>query len=212
MNLSVLINSCDKYEFIWEKFYKLFMKYWDFNINVPVYFLTENKPITYPEFIPITPGQGSFTQIAFKALNYIKTPHVLWLQEDYFLKRKIEKSQFEEYLDFIQYYNTDRFGIHSHSYLYSLSNVPNCKYLKYKQNSLYTISLQASIWKTSFFQKCLQDKDENIWQFEVNGTYRLNLNNHKVYVHLQNPDWYQEALRKGQFTDNYHDICREENL
>jgi hypothetical protein len=212
MNLSVIINSCDKYEFIWNQFVKLFDKYWDYNINVPIYFLTEDKPISHTNFISITNGKLNWTKSVKLALNQINTKYILWLQDDYFLRKTIYKNNLMDYLEFIQYYNVGRFGIHGDSNLYYLNKDSNSSYFRYRQNSLYTISLQASIWNKEFFQSCLHADEESPWQFEIDGTSRLNKTNHKIFVDLQYIPWYQEALKQGQYTKDYFDICKQENI
>ena len=210
MSLSVIINSCDKYEFIWDKFFSLFNKYWDFNINAPIYFLTENKPINKHNIIPLTPSTIPWSQAIKFALDNIQTKYVLWLQDDYFLRKTITQDKFSDYLDFIDYYNVDRFGIHDNSYLYSYEQCNN--YNKLKQYSLYTISMQSSIWNTKFFKSCLNTEPETIWHFELNGTERLNQRQHNIYFDRQEPSWYKEALRMGKYTEDYYSICEQENI
>lgn len=210
MNLSIIINSCDKYEFIWDKFFTLFNKYWDFNINAPIYFLTENKPINRHNIIPLTPSVIPWSHAIRFALDNIKTKYLLWLQDDYFLRKTITQDKFNDYLDFIDYYNVDRFGIHNNNYLYSYDQFKY--YNKLKQNSLYTISMQSSIWNAKFLKSCLNTKPETIWHFELDGTDRLNQRQHNIYFDPQNPSWYKEALRMGKYTEDYYLICKEENI
>lgn len=212
MNISVLINSCDKYEFIWNKFFHLFDKYWDKSKNLPIYFLTEHKTPSRNDIYCVTTDKTSWSDRIQEVLSTIDTKYVLWLQDDYFLRRKIDISLLENYLNFIEDNKVDRFGIHEHSYLYSLTKDVQSNFFRYKQNSLYTISMQASIWNKEFFQSCFCDKQETIWEFEVDGSIRLNTRPHKIYLDTQINPWYQEALRKGEYTTEYFTICKEENL
>ena len=39
--VAVIVNSCDKFEFIWESWFHWWDKYWDKNINWKIYFITE---------------------------------------------------------------------------------------------------------------------------------------------------------------------------
>lgn len=212
MNMSVLINSCDKYEFIWEKFFHLFDKYWDKSKTLLTYLLTEQKVFDKDGIICATTKKNCWSERIQEVLNNIDTKYVLWFQDDYFLRRKMDVSSLENYLNFIEHNNVDRFGIHEDSYLYSLTPDSQSNFFRYKQNSMYSISLQASIWNKEFFQSCFCEKQETIWEFEVDGSKRLNTRPHKIYVDIQNPPWYQEALRKGKYTEEYFTICQEENL
>lgn len=211
MSISLIVGSCDKYSFIWNKFFTLFNKYWDKNIDIQKFFLTENCSTNDPNFISLAIGNGEWTHRLKLALQRINTPYILWMQDDYFLRKTISNDKFLQYIEFIQRHDIDRFGIHENSNLYSLSD-NDCLYSQFNQKSLYTISMQASIWKKTFLESCFQNNEETIWQFEVDGSQRLNKKKHKIFFDIQDPPWYLEALRKGQFTQDYYNICKEENL
>lgn len=211
MDISLIVGSCDKYEFIWDKFFTLFDKYWDHTINIDKYFLTQYKPAQNKYFIPLCLKDDIWTVFARSALDHIKTKYVLWMQDDYFLRKTISRERFEEYYAFIQKNNVERFGIHDNSYLYTYADLGN-GYQRFAQNSLYTISMQASIWETEFLKWCLDQNAETNWQFEIDGSQRLNSRPHNIYAQFQNPSWYLEALKQGKYTEDYHNICKEEKL
>lgn len=211
MNLSLLVGSCDKYDFIWDKFFTLFDKYWDHNININKYFITENKPANHKDFKSLCVGKYIWTKFAALAVEQVDTDYILWMQDDYFLRKTINLDQFKYYMYFVESNDVDRLGIHDHSYLYRYARSTN-EMFRLAQYSLYTLSLQASIWNRKFLLSLLKEKDETNWQFEIDGTVRLNKAKHKIYINVQNPSWYQEALKKGSFTKEYFDICKEENL
>lgn len=208
MNLSLVVGSCDKYSFIWDKFFKLFDKYWDHSINIDKYFVTEHKPARHKSFRPLCVGNYIWTKFARLALKQINTDYILWMQDDYFLRKTITLQDFDYYMNFIISNNVDRLGIHDHSGLYTYVNTSG----KLQQNSLYTVSLQASIWNKQTLLSLLEQNDETNWQFEIDGSTRFNQNNHNVYVSVQNPPWYLEALKQGSYTEDYFSICKEENL
>lgn len=208
MNLSLLVGSCDKYSFIWDKFFKLFDKYWDHSITIDKYFVTEHKPAFHKDFRPLCVGNYIWTKFARLALQQINTDYILWMQDDYFLRKTISAEQFSNYMNFVETNNVDRLGIHGHSNLYSYVDPSG----RLTQNSLYTASLQASIWNKKILLSLLEQNDETNWRFEIDGTIRFNQTQHKVYVSVQQESWYLEALKQGSYTQDYFNICKEENL
>lgn len=208
MNLSLVVGSCDKYDFIWDKFFTLFDKYWDHDITINKYFVTEHKPARHKSFRPLCAGNYIWTKFARLALSYVETDYILWMQDDYFLRKTMPLEQLSNYMNFVEINNVDRLGIHGNSDLYHYANNAG----KLKQKSLYTVSLQASIWNKKTLLSLLEQNDETNWQFEIDGTKRFNETHHNVYVSIQNPPWYLEALRQGSYTQDYFDICKEENL
>jgi hypothetical protein len=215
MDFAILVGSCDKYDHLWDKFYYLFDKYWDHSIDVPKYIITQDKDPNLNGFTNIQTHNDNFTYGLKFSLDQISNKNILWLQDDYFLRQNISHTQFKRYYDFFTDNSIDRFGIHDDSELYSTivmqSNPVICRY---HQNSLYTVSLQASLWNIDFLRSCLlQDKDETPWELEVDGSIRLNQEKeHNIWFAVQNKPWYLEACRKGNFTEDYYNICREEGI
>lgn len=216
MNFTILIGTCDKYSFLWKDFASMFNKYWDDRIEVNKYFLSETVSPEIEGFKSFTPGKIPYSDCIKYALNNITTPYVLWMQDDYFLRKQIPKERFDAYIKFITNNNVDRFCFNRyrpHTKYYSLSHINENLY-KMDQNSNYTISMQSSIWNVDFFKSCLiSDGHETPWEFEVNGTIRLNkTKTHKIFYEITEDYWYQEAMRKGSFTAEYYDIRQRENL
>jgi hypothetical protein len=216
MNFTILIGTCDKYSFLWKNFTTLFKKYWDHNIKVDKYFLSETITADIEGFNTFTPGVVPYSDCIKYALDRISTPYVLWMQDDYFLRKMITIEQFNQYFEYIEKYNVDRFTPNRytpHTVHYTFDGKID-NYPRMSQNSNYTISMQASIWNKNFLQKCLiQQGTENPWQFEVDGSTRLNnTSQHCILYELSHDQWYQEAMRKGTFTKEYYDIIKLENL
>lgn len=212
MNITLLVGTCDKYSFLWNKFAILFDRYWDKNINISRFFLSETQNFDDFGFQSILPGKIPYSDCLKYALDKVDTDYVLWMQDDYFLRKTIDRSKFEFYMSLMTY-GVDRLGIHEDSNLYSKSRLIKNVY-RLHQNSMYTISMQASIWNVNFFKSCLiQEGSENPWEFEVEGSSRLNSSKlHNILFDKQDSPWYNEAMRKGQFTEEYHKILEEEGL
>tara|TARA_R110000868_G_scaffold66884_5_gene198906 strand:- start:1052 stop:1702 length:651 start_codon:yes stop_codon:yes gene_type:complete len=211
MNFAILIGSCDKYHYLWDHFNYLFHKYWDGKIDVKKYIITQEADARLNGIENIKVGDPSYTLGLKRALDLMNVDNILWLQDDYFFRRKIDYKEFERYFNLFIEWQADRFGIHEDSELYSKQNVVE-NINKLSQNSLYTISLQASLWNVNFLYKLL-DKDESPWEFEVDGSSRLNFSNrHRIFYATQDDPWYLEACRKGELTNDFYNICKEEGI
>lgn len=210
-DITLLIGTCDKYSFLWEEFVYLFNKYWDSSIPIDKYFMTESETDkTLNGFEFIKNDKIPYSNRLMSTLEKISTPYVLWMQDDYFLRKTLPKKTFDNYLKFTKENNLDRFGICEDSKYYTKKYIKD-DIFKLDQNSEYTLSMQCSIWDTEFFKSCLEP-NESIWDFEIKGTQRLNNLTHNTYIAPQNPPWYLEAMRKGEYTEWYYNIKKEENI
>lgn len=213
MDITILVGTCDKYKFLWNNFGLIFDRYWDNSINIPKYFVSETIGYYDYGFDSILPGKVAYSSCLRYALDRIDTKYVLWLQDDYFLIKTINKTKFYYYMSIIQDRKIDRFGIHDDCHLYSKIHIKENIY-KLHRHSLYTISMQASIWNVNFFKSCLIENGvENPWQFELRGTSRLNKRlNHNIFFDKQETSWYKQAMKKGHPTADYYFIIEKENL
>lgn len=208
---TILIGTCDKYNYLWNDFVHLFNKYWDHSIECKKYFLSETISAEYEGFETFLPGKIPYSECIKFALDNISTDYVLWLQDDYLFRKTINKNQIDKYMDFITTFKVNRFGIHDDSTLYNKIHIKDTLY-KLFQYSMYTISMQASIWEKDFFRSCLIH-GENPWEFEINGSARLNhQRSHYIYYDAQTTPWYVEAMRKGNRTEDYYIVKEIEGL
>ena len=134
MNIALIVGSCDKYHFLWDKFSFLLDKYWDKGIDIPKYIITQNVDPKIHNIQSILVETPLYTTGLRKALDTIKNEYVLWLQDDYFLRRKLSFGDFNTYCSLTESWKADRFGIHEDSTLYAKQQVCNNIY-KLKQFS-----------------------------------------------------------------------------
>ena len=177
-NFTVFVNSCDAFEDCWLPFFLLLRKYWP-NLDAPILLNTETKSWSFDGFsLNCTQVQLgaerrlSWSECLFNGLAQVKTPLVLYFQEDYFIKspvdiRLIEKAS--KYLDehpevqriaLTNYCGPGPFEEHSEAWLMGVS-----------QNARYRISTQASLWRVDNLRSYLKAV-ENGWMFEIFGTWR----------------------------------------
>jgi len=71
---------------------------------------------------------------------------------------------------------------------------------------MYSISMQSSIWDREKLLKFLKESpNESPWEFELNGTKRLNMTDYDVFFHKLQDSWYEEAMKKGVKTKVYYE-------
>jgi len=214
---TILIGTCDKYQFLWDNFVTIFNRYWAHDIDVEKYFISETIKPEFDGFNAFTPGNVSYSDCLRYALNRVNTPYVLWLQDDYFLRKTLTKTQFIGYFEMIEAYNVDCLfpnrGTEKDTW-WGKFDIISSNYAQMQQYSDYTISMQACIWNVDFFKSCLIDNGhETPWQFELDGTKRLNdTRSHTILYERSNDVWYLEAMRKGKFTNHYSNILQQEQL
>ena len=207
--LTVLVNTCDKYEFLWEDFKKLFDKNFPEELGLDVYLLSQTKES--PLFKKcLTPGPIEFSNAVEYALNKIDTPYVLWLQDDYFLTDKLTVEEMQRYIDICGRYKMDRLGICEECGYYNTFNIPYERDLfKFHDQSDYTISLQASIFRKDWLLNVIKGKSWSPWQLEIDGTKEINAGSKSLNIYMVERYFYTEAMRKGHQTDFYRQFLRE---
>jgi len=201
MDLSIVVGSCDKYSFLWDKFTKRFNQYWDVDIELKKYLISETIEFSGDTFETLKCGKVSYTECLKKSLENINTKYILWLQDDYFMVRTLPEQIILDCYELISNSkNIIRVGINTDSVHYSKENIDD-KFFKLK-NSQYSIAMQSSIWDREKLLSFLNDSpNETPWQFEINGSKRLNKTKYDVFFYELKEDWYKEAMKKGKPTE-----------
>ena len=205
-DISLLIGSCDKYAYLWQPFNYFFNKH--ILIDIDKYLISETITYENPEYNTILCGKIPYSECLRKALNHINSKYILWVQDDYFFFNNISEETIKNYIKLMNNNNIDRLGIYHNLPFYSFDYNDKIESLiRLKQNSQYTISMQVSIWNREFFISCLSDSPENPWQFEINGSNRLNKRTHKTYIDITDR-WYFDVMNKGKPTINYNNMIK----
>lgn len=177
-NYSILVNSSDGFEDCWHPFFLLLKKYWP-QCTAPIYLNTENKIWHCPELsIQCTAVQGNkkrrltWSECLIEALEQIKTPLVLYFQEDYFIHQPVRVDIISAAAKLM----IDNPEI-KHIALTNKGSVgPHEPYkvnwlLKIRQKAMYRISTQAALWRVETLKSYLRS-EESGWMFEIYGTWR----------------------------------------
>jgi hypothetical protein len=159
MNLSIVVQTCDKYEKFWEGFFYYMDKFWDKKIKVPIYFCTENTKINKKNIININTGKGTFVSNLNFILNEIKTDNIFYLLEDFWPIDTIKKDLFFELYDFFIKNNLSCLQISNYNPYYVLEKteikIQNQNILKFNKNSNWRFNFQARFWQKQKLIKSL---------------------------------------------------------
>lgn len=202
--LTVLVNTCDKYEFLWSDFKNLFDKNFPTELNLDVCLLSQTKTSSLFDKC-FTPGPIEFSKAVEHALNKIDTPYFLWLQDDYFIDSKLTSKELQRYLMLVEKYKMDRLGICETSDHYTMNRLQDGEdeLYKFHPRSLYTMSLQASIFRKDWMLDIINDQTWNPWQLELTGSDTINRFGKSSHIYMVHRYFYSEAKRKGKDTDFY---------
>lgn len=213
-DLSVLVLSCDKYSHLLPYFTKLFDKYWECTDVFPKYITTETVQGDYKGFTSILTQESNWTNSLAKALNHISTPYVFIILDDIFLIRTMSCFHIERGLGITKALNLDKYIYHypHEAFIGKLDPTPLAPNIcKVHQDSEYTMTLQMSIWNVAFLKKCLKE-GESPWQFEIEGTLRVNQTiQHLIYMEVVDR-FHEEATARGSFTPHYYSILQKEGM
>jgi len=171
-DLSVLVNSCDKYSDIWPVFFTLFWRYWP-DCPYPVYLGTNTIEYSDTRVNVIFVGEDtSWAETTQKMLEKISSPYILWFLDDFFIFEKVDTSLvcslFEEmkelngnHLRFRPTTPPD-FQVPDHPRIGGIS-----------PGSPYRCSLGIGLWKREILASLLKP-GETAWEMEIMGSQRSN--------------------------------------
>lgn len=180
---SILINTCDKFEDCWDPFFKLWSLYWS-DCKGKIYLNTEFKDFRHEGLDvhaikgcigkPFKGKYATWSQCLKWALDFIDTEIVLYMQEDYFLKAKVDNAVVENYVKLMEGHKdiqcihlTDQ-SVHAEK----PSEFENLDEVALKQR--YRVSCQAALWRKEELYRLIREY-ENAWEFEEFGSQRSSI-------------------------------------
>lgn len=180
-DLTILVNSSDGFEDCWAPFFTLFDRYWP-ACRYPVVLNTERKAFQWPgldlrssRVARDTGRRLTWSECLIRCLDAIDTPHVLYLQEDYFLEAPVQVDILEQLLDEMRAGRADVIRIMECGGAGPWHSTDHPLLWRVDQRAEYRISLQAGLWRTSVLRGHLR-RHESPWQLEVFGSARARRN------------------------------------
>jgi len=186
-DLTVLVNSCDKYSDAWEPFFKLMHDYWT-ECDYDIVLVTENKDYSckYFNVKTIKCGQKPWGKRLKMALNSIDTKYVLYFLEDFFLLEKVNHDSFLEALNTIRNDGTIGYlGLKNNS-KYIWKDGSDChskeKFINRDDLKIYhRVNNMTAIWDREWFIKLIR-VHETPWEFDNMASYRSHRYPYKVLL------------------------------
>ena len=151
--------SCDAYSDVWEPFTKGWDKFWP-NCPFNCYLISETIPFHHKSIKNIlTKRQMKWGEMLLYALSKIKTDNVIYLQEDYILREKVNERKLFDYLAIYESLEA--------AYLRLLPwPGPDRKHPQFENiglldpDSKYRTSLQASVWRNEVLRSLVRPSDD----------------------------------------------------
>ncbi len=156
---AVIIMSCDSYSDVWEPFSQGWDKFWP-NCPFNCYLISETIPFHHKSIKNIqTAKPMRWGEMLLYVLSRIKTENIIYLQEDYILREKVNEKELFDYLAIYESLEA--------AYLRLLPwPGPDRLHPKFKNiglldpNSKYRTSLQASVWKNNILKSLVKPSDD----------------------------------------------------
>ncbi len=180
-NLTVLVNSTDTFSDCWPPFFQLFKRYWP-SCPCHVVLNTETREHSDTELqlacskVQASDPAGSprlaWSDCLIRCLDVVRTPLVLYLQDDYFLNGPVDQAFVAQCVDVMIENNVPHIRLmevdtraryqktHLHPLLWEID-----------QRANYRVSLQAGLWGVAALRGLLRT-GESAWTFERRGSVR----------------------------------------
>ena len=207
-DITVIIQTCDKYSNIWNGWYLSWNRYWNKKLNWPVYFCNEEKtlPFNDPNInqikSPLSSDASGFSNRLIDILGKVKTKYVLYMQEDMWLTNEVDLLMFKEALYKMRYNDWNCLRIHEKIWVnYDLAKTSHFigekRILRSTSSSEWLLSHNAGIWNKDFLLSVMEP-NEDPWNNEIEGTVRIfkKTTNPKIY-HLNHRWYYQPSASQN---------------
>lgn len=207
---AIIVSSCDAFEDAWRPFFTLLFRYWP-DCPFPVYLVTNEKKYNDSRVNTIAVGDDKrWASNMKKALGSVPAGHILYLQEDYFLEKKVDTAAilrlFNEMKDWHAAY---------------LRLVPSPKpdivhaggIGELSRTAPYRTSLQGAFWDKEILNGLLKE-GESGWDMEVKGTERSRA---ITQPFLSVTDWAlpyfrMTAIKKGRWYYDAVQLLKKEGI
>ena len=97
-NLTIIVNTCDKYEDAWNPFFRLMEINWPESENYKIILNTENKnyKCNFRNVKTVCSGNVAWSKRLKNILEEVDTDFILFFLEDFFLRSPVNQEVFEE--------------------------------------------------------------------------------------------------------------------
>lgn len=169
MEYTILVNSCDSYEDLWEPFFSLLKRYWNGKIP-PIVLNTETKNFAMEGLdirCPHCPNnpKGYYGKRMRYALSSIETENVLCLLDDFFIREPVNVAAIDEAAGYLE----KNKEISCFNFENCYEGQPSACYKGYILRpvvSEYQLNMQAALWRKADYASYWKDKVDP-WSWET---------------------------------------------
>lgn len=186
-DLTILINSCDKYEDLWYPFFTLLEKNWN-PISYPIVLNTESK--TYNQSVSgkkvksfqLFPSKKRIPwgKRLIDTLNCIDTDFILFMLDDFFLEEPVDLNRIESIIDYMKADPTIACFSFAHQLPPNINDGLYPGFERRPQNGDYRFTCQAGIWRREKLISYIRPH-ESPWDWEKYGSIRSEKYSEKFY-------------------------------
>lgn len=221
--VTVVVNSCDKYDDCWQPFFQCYEKHW--NPGYPIVLVTESKEYHYHD-LPITTfqlyPQGSrctWSELRIANLRRIQTPYVIFLLDDFFLEKPVRQDVIESCISWMDQ-NPD-VSVFYFEPIGAGRNINDHRFAGFErrpERSEYKLNCQAAIWRREKLIEYMRPH-ESAWYFETLGSRRAARYHEAFYSRALGAEeimaYHYEgggALHRGKWNKEVVEQCAREGI
>lgn len=173
--ITILVNSCDKYEDAWHPFFECL---WHFagDLPYPMVLNTETKQFSSPHYdikVVNTPEKATWSERLLNVLKYVDTEFVFFLLDDYFLKDTFDRERFESVIEYMGDHPDvgivdirPRWATSAEEEALNQERYKNIEdSFSERNNDSFNITCSPAIWRTDALKSLLRPH-EDVWSFE----------------------------------------------
>lgn len=208
-----MIHTCEKFSDIWDVSINLLNKNWN-DRNMETLLITDNKTNKkYKNVKIISVGEGlDMPMRAKEAMHEVKTKYIFLTLDDYFITKKIDTKKIIYLLDLMDKFNIDYLSFKNYHKIQEVIDEKEKIYkLDLNSEEDYIVNLYPGIWRTTFFEKTLENK-KNIWEYEVSLTECAKKENAVCCVSKGKQFEILDGIRKGKFLHKSYNYLKKNNL
>lgn len=197
--VTVLVNSCDKYEEAWLPFLSLFKKYWP-TCNFSMAINTESKDFSMDgmEIQMLHSCNTSWGGRLYEALQKIKTPYVIVLLEDFFFQKPVLEDKINACINALERNPSIAVFYFSHITGYKGSDDDYEGFMRMNASpdySRYYLNCQAAIWRRDSLMKAVE-KCDSPWNLEEMRYEQIPAELRHMHFYCSTTTWY-DKFRDG---------------
>ncbi|CAN5510835.1 hypothetical protein BH20VER1_BH20VER1_03340 [soil metagenome] len=169
--VAIVVSSYDGFFDAWRPFAFFFRKFWP-QCPFPVHLITNELEVrsSFIRGIRVGADHGWASNMQ-RALQHIRAPYILYLQEDYFLTAPVHEEQLARDFTFAMEQNAASFCFFDLALLEAEFQPQEPPFAVVPEQSKGRTRLQTTLWKRDVFESLLRP-GENAWHMEARGSER----------------------------------------